>query len=76
MKYDAFIRVSFRQDTRESDLRTLLRSIHAEVVAGPSQIGDYFLLVSNPEAQAALATLKSSSSIESVEIVDELPPKQ
>jgi hypothetical protein len=75
-QYDTFLKVSFRQDTRESDLRLLTRTINANIVAGPSQLGDYYLLVSKDEAATALSALRASSHVASADIVNALPTRQ
>ena len=75
-KFDSFLRVSFRPDTLENNLRSLLREVHAEVVAGPSQIGDYYIVVAKDNVQAALETLQASAFVELVEIANELPLRQ
>ena len=75
-KFDSFLRVAFRPDAQESNLRALLREIRAEVVAGPSQIGDYYLVVDKANVQAALGILQASAFIESVEVTHELPLRQ
>lgn len=75
-KFDAFLRVSFRPDAREDNLRSLLREVRAEVVAGPSQIGDYYIVVAKANVQAALGVLQASAFVDSVEIANELPLRQ
>lgn len=73
---DSFLKVSFRQGTQESDLRLLTRMINANIVAGPSQLGDYYLLVSKDAASSALNALRASSHVESADIVNALPVRQ
>lgn len=75
-KFDSFLRVSFRPDASEDNLRSLLREVHAEVVAGPSQIGDYYIVVAKANVQTALGILQASAFVESVEIANELPLRQ
>jgi hypothetical protein len=75
-KFDSFMRVSFRPDARENELRSLLREVHAEVVAGPSQIGDYYIVVAKANVEAALGILQASAFVESVEIANDLPLRQ
>lgn len=75
-KFDSFLRVSFRPDAREDNLRSLLREVRAEVVAGPSQIGDYYIVVAKANVQAALGILQASAFVESAEIANELPLRQ
>ncbi len=70
-----FIRVMFAPTSTENDLRELLRKAGAEIVAGPSQLGDYYLLVDADKLTAALNTLRASTKIESADIVNALPAK-
>ena len=72
---DSFLRVSFKAETTENDLRTLLRSLQAEIVSGPSQLGDYYLVVKTDAVQSTLTTLQSSPHVESAEIVNALPSR-
>jgi type IV secretory pathway VirB2 component (pilin) len=76
LKFDSFLRISFRPDAREDNLRALLREAHAEVVAGPSQIGDYYIVVAKADVQSALGILQASAFVDSVEIANELPLRQ
>ncbi|CAN5465556.1 hypothetical protein BH11PSE11_BH11PSE11_04130 [soil metagenome] len=71
----AFVRVMFKSNTTEKEIRYLLRNANAEIVAGPSQVGDYYLLVDPPQLKSTLTVLKSNKNIETAEIVDALPPK-
>ena len=72
---EAFVRVTFKSETTESELRTLLHDLHAEIVSGPSQLGDYYLIVKSKAVQSTLTTLQSSSHVESAEIVNALPSR-
>ena len=72
---DAFVRVSFKPESTEIDLRALLREVNAEIVSGPSQLGDYYLVVRAGGVQAVLTTLQANSNVESAEIVRELPSR-
>lgn len=71
-----FIRVMFAPTSTESDLRELLRKANADIVAGPSQLGDYYLLVEPAQIISALTLLKASAKIEVAEVVNALPAKQ
>lgn len=70
-----FIRVMFAPNSTESDLRELLRKAGAEIVAGPSQLGDYYLLVDAEKLTSTVAALRTNTKIESAEIVNALPAK-
>jgi len=72
---DAYLRVSFKPESTESDLRALIRGVHAEIVSGPSQLGDYYLVIAPEAVQSALAALQSSKLVESAEVVNALPSR-
>ncbi|MEP7085522.1 MAG: hypothetical protein ABI854_12345, partial [Betaproteobacteria bacterium] len=57
------------------EVNTLLRELHAEVVSGPSQLGDYYLLVQKRTAQDALSLLQGNANVESAEFVSALPAR-
>ncbi|MDR3322995.1 MAG: hypothetical protein LBS89_02190 [Zoogloeaceae bacterium] len=71
--HQTFIRVAFLPETSEQVLRSLLNEIQADVVAGPTQLGDYYLCVPPCQVDAAVLTLVKSSVIEDVALVDHLP---
>lgn len=71
--HEPFIRVSFASETTERKLRALLNTVQADVVAGPTQLGDYFLLVPAGQADAARKTLIDSGIVEEAELVHALP---
>lgn len=71
--HEPFIRVSFASETTERKLRTLLNTIQADVVAGPTQLGDYFLLVPAGQADVAHKALIDSDIVEEAELVHALP---
>jgi hypothetical protein len=68
-----FIRTSFKSTTTEVEIRKLLNAVQADIVAGPSQIGEYYLLTSQDQIAAHLATLKGSAFVESADVVNRLP---
>jgi hypothetical protein len=72
---ESFLRVSFKAESTENDLRTLLRNLQAEIVSGPSQLGDYYLVVKTAVVQSTLTTLQTSPHVESAEIVNALPAR-
>lgn len=69
-----FIRISFKPEATEYDMRMLLREASAEIVAGPSQLGEYYLLVPKGEVASVRDLLASNARIEQVDLVDQLPP--
>ena len=64
------LRVSFREDVRESELRRALADIGAEIVGGPGQIGVYLVRVKDGDLRAAAQRLRASGFTELVEIVE------
>ncbi|MEP7084483.1 MAG: hypothetical protein ABI854_07060 [Betaproteobacteria bacterium] len=72
---DVFIRIAFKPESPAGEVNTLLRELHAEVVSGPSQLGDYYLLVQKRTAQDALSLLQGNANIESAEFVSALPAR-
>jgi len=64
------LRVSFRQDLREAELRGALAEVGAEIVGGPGQIGVYLLRIKGDDLAAAAQRLRASGTAELVEVVD------
>jgi len=71
-----YVKVNFKPDAREADIRLLLVEVHGSLAAGPGQLGDYYVRV--PEKQLALVTdkLKASGIVEGFSVVDGLPARQ
>jgi hypothetical protein len=65
----ALLRVSFRDDVREGDLRRALSDAGAEIVGGPGQIGVYLVRVRDGELEAAAQRLRDSGTTTLVEAV-------
>ncbi len=72
---DAFIRITFKPQSRESDLSELLRTVRAEIVAGPSQLGDYYLLLAKNGSEDVLNSLQKNALVESAEFANALPAR-
>ncbi len=58
-----FFRVLFRATATEGEVRVLLGSLHAEIVAGPSSAGEYVLRIPMGDSAAASLQLQSSGLI-------------
>lgn len=67
------LRVSFKQDLREADLRQALADIGAEIVGGPGQVGIYLLRVKGGDLLGAAEKLRASGTTELVEIFTAKP---
>lgn len=69
-----FIRVSFRPETKEFDMRMLLVGLGATYVGGPSQLGDYYVLVPGDRVDRAVQQLNASHLVEGASLVGKVPP--
>lgn len=67
------VRVNFKENTTERDMRFLLVSNGARIVAGPTQLGSYFLTVRKGGEQALAHALNGSPLIASVQVDVQLP---
>ena len=63
------LRVSFREDVREADMRRVVADAGAEIVGGPGQIGVYLLRVPDGDANVAAKRLHESGITALVEVV-------
>jgi hypothetical protein len=70
-----YVRVTFKPESTEQEMRELIRSLTAEIVSGPSQLGDYYLMLPSSTSQQALTTLQSDSHVDSAEFVKSLPSR-
>jgi hypothetical protein len=70
-----FLKINFDSNTRESDLRFALVSVGGTLVAGPSQLGDYFVKVPAARIAAASDQLRANALVESCVVVESLPNK-
>ncbi len=68
-----YLRVSFKSSATEGEIRKLLNAVQGDIVAGPSQIGEYFILTSNGIVEEKKAMFSAASVVESIEIVSKLP---
>jgi anti-sigma factor RsiW len=68
-----FVRVSFRTEVKESDIRFLLIGLGASIVGGPSQLGDYFLYLEPKRTDWAAQQLRQSAIVDSVAVIATLP---
>jgi hypothetical protein len=68
-----FVKVNFRPDATEADIRMLLLDVQANIASGPGQLGDYYVRVPAWQADAVTAMLGASAIVEGVAVVDALP---
>lgn len=70
-----FLRVNFDAEITEGGMRELLFGVGAEIVAGPYQLGDYYLYVNQEEIDRVAQALQADQRIAHVEKVDGLPTR-
>ena len=70
-----YVRVTFKPESTEQELRELIRGLGAEIVSGPTQLGDYYLMLATSTLQQALTTLQSDPHVDSAEFVKALPAR-
>jgi hypothetical protein len=71
-----YLKVNFKADAREADIRMLLVEVHGSLAAGPGQLGDYYVRVPQEKELAAMTDKVAASQIvDSVAVVDALPPR-
>ena len=70
-----FLKVNFKADAREADIRMLLVEIDGTLAGGPGQLGDWYVRI--PEARIAVAAdkIKASAIVDGVARVDALPAR-
>jgi hypothetical protein len=68
-----YLKVNFKADAREADMRLLLIGVQGSLAAGPGQLGDYYVRIPQAQLAAATAQLQASAVVEGVSVVDALP---
>jgi hypothetical protein len=68
-----YLKVNFKADAREADIRLLLIGVQGSLAAGPGQLGDYYVRIPKARLAAATAALQASAVVEGVSVVDALP---
>ena len=69
------LKVNFKGEAREADLRMLLIEVNGSLAAGPGQLGDYYVRVPATQADAVAGKLKASAIVDAVALVDALPAR-
>ena len=64
------LRVTFRSDARESDMRMALVDVGGTLVGGPGQLGGYVVRVPAERIASAAQALQANPAVEAVEIVE------
>jgi hypothetical protein len=68
-----YLKLNFKADAREADIRMLLIQVNGSLAAGPGQLGDYYVRVPPAQVAALAESLKANAIIEGVAVVDALP---
>ena len=68
-----YVKINFKPDATETDIRMLLIDVQANIASGPGQLGDYYVRVPAWQVEAAMAQLGASRIVEGVAVVDALP---
>jgi hypothetical protein len=68
-----YLKVNFKADAREADIRMLLVEIDGSLAGGPGQLGDWYVRIPEARLTAAADKVKASTIVEGVARVDALP---
>ena len=68
-----YLKVNFKADAREADIRLLLVEVNGSLAAGPGQLGDYYVRVPTTQVTALADKVKASAIVDGVAVVDALP---
>jgi hypothetical protein len=71
-----YLKVNFKGEAREAEIRLLLVEVHGSLAAGPGQLGDYYVRIPADQIAAVTGKLRASSIVDAVAVVDGLPPRQ
>ena len=70
-----FLKVNFKADAREADIRLLLVEVDGSLAGGPGQLGDWYVRIPESRIAAAADKIKASAIVDGVARVDALPPR-
>src|SRR5207245_1129258 len=71
-----YLKLNFKADAKEADIRFLLVEVQGSLAAGPGQLGDYYVRVPARKEAAVADKLKASQIVDAVTVVDALPAQQ
>ena len=72
-----YLKVNFKPDAREADIRLLLVEVNGSLAGGPGQLGDYYVRVPRiASTRPITAKLSTSPIVEGVAVVDGLPARR
>ena len=70
------LRVSFRPEASERDIRMLLLNVSGTIVGGPGQLGNYIIYVPGNRIDAAADALAKDEHVDTVDIMARVPGKE
>jgi hypothetical protein len=71
-----FLKVNFKADAREADIRMLLVEVNGSLAGGPGQLGDWYVRIPEARIAAAADQVKASPIVDGVARVDALPERR
>jgi len=71
-----FLKVNFKADAREADIRLLLVEVNGSLAGGPGQLGDWYVRIPEARIAAAASAVKASPIVDGVARVDALPERR
>ena len=71
-----FLKVNFKADAKEADIRMLLVEINGSLAGGPGQLGDWYVRIPEARITAAADKVKASPIVDGVARVDALPERR
>jgi hypothetical protein len=74
-EHGPYVKLNFKPDAREADIRMLLTQVQGSLAAGPGQLGDYYLRVPAAQLADATTTIGASAIVEGFAVVEALPPR-
>jgi hypothetical protein len=70
-----YLKINFKGEARESEIRLLLVEVNGSLAAGPGQLGDYYVRVSAAKIDALRDKVRGSAIVDAVSVVDGLPER-
>jgi hypothetical protein len=71
-----FLKVNFKADAKEADIRMLLVEVNGSLAGGPGQLGDWYVRIPEARISAAASAVKASPIVDGVARVDALPERR
>jgi hypothetical protein len=71
-----FLKVNFKADAKEADIRMLLVEVNGSLAGGPGQLGDWYVRIPEARIAAAADAVKASPIVDGVARVDALPERR